>query len=33
VTQEQMNNLQFPDSETIGKRRRDWTLRWQSVMG
>ncbi len=33
VTQEQMNKLQFPDSEAIGKRRRDWTLRWQSVMG
>jgi putative spermidine/putrescine transport system substrate-binding protein len=33
VRKEQMDKLQFPDSETIGKKRRDWTLRWQSVMG
>jgi putative spermidine/putrescine transport system substrate-binding protein len=33
VAQEQMNGLQFPDSEAIGKQRKDWTLRWQSVMG
>ncbi|HVL73432.1 MAG TPA: extracellular solute-binding protein [Beijerinckiaceae bacterium] len=33
VTKEQMDKLEFPDSEMIGTRRRDWTLRWQQIMG
>jgi putative spermidine/putrescine transport system substrate-binding protein len=33
VTKEQMDRLQFPDSEAIATKRRDWTLRWQEVMG
>jgi len=32
VTDGQIANVQFPDSEVIGQRRRDWTLRWQEVM-
>jgi putative spermidine/putrescine transport system substrate-binding protein len=32
VTQEQIAKTQFPDSETIGARRKDWTLKWQEIM-
>ena len=32
TTQEQIARVQFPDSEVIGARRRDWTLRWQEIM-
>jgi len=33
TTAEQIAKVQFPDSEVIGQRRRDWTLRWQEIMG
>lgn len=33
VTKEQMDKLEFPDADMIGAKRRDWTLRWQQVMG
>jgi putative spermidine/putrescine transport system substrate-binding protein len=33
VSKEQMDRLQFPDSDAISAKRRDWTLRWQEVMG
>jgi len=33
TTREQIARVQFPDSEVIGQRRRDWTLRWQEIMG
>lgn len=33
VTQEQMDKLKFPDSAAIGAKRKDWTLRWQEIMG
>jgi putative spermidine/putrescine transport system substrate-binding protein len=33
VTKEQIERLQFPDSDAIAAKRRDWTLRWQEVMG
>jgi putative spermidine/putrescine transport system substrate-binding protein len=33
VTNDQIGKVQFPDSEVIGQRRRDWTLRWQEIMG
>jgi putative spermidine/putrescine transport system substrate-binding protein len=33
LTAEQIAKVQFPDSELIGQHRRDWTLRWQEVMG
>jgi putative spermidine/putrescine transport system substrate-binding protein len=32
TTEAQMNAIEFPDSEVIGQRRRDWTRRWQEVM-
>lgn len=32
TTQAQMDAIEFPDSEVIGARRRDWTRRWQEVM-
>jgi len=28
-----MHQLEFPESETIGRRRREWTLTWQEIMG
>ena len=33
VTEKQMAGLEFPDSEVIGRRRREWTLKWQETMG
>jgi hypothetical protein len=33
TTNEQIAKVQFPDSGVIGQRRRDWTLRWQEIMG
>ncbi|HVF64258.1 MAG TPA: extracellular solute-binding protein [Casimicrobiaceae bacterium] len=32
VTKEQMAKTQFPDSDVIGARRKDWTLKWQEIM-
>lgn len=32
TTQAQMDSIDFPDSEIIGQRRRDWTRKWQEVM-
>jgi putative spermidine/putrescine transport system substrate-binding protein len=32
TTEAQMARIEFPDSETIGRRRRDWALRWQEIM-
>lgn len=32
TTQAQMDAIEFPDSEVIGSRRRDWARRWQEVM-
>ena len=32
TTQAQMDAIEFPDSEVIGQRRRDWTRKWQEVM-
>jgi putative spermidine/putrescine transport system substrate-binding protein len=32
VSKEQIAKTQFPDSETIGARRKDWTLKWQEIM-
>ena len=32
VTKEQIAKTQFPDSEAIGARRKDWTLKWQEIM-
>jgi putative spermidine/putrescine transport system substrate-binding protein len=32
VTQAQFDRIQWPNSEVIGARRRDWTLRWQEIM-
>jgi putative spermidine/putrescine transport system substrate-binding protein len=32
TTEAQVARVQFPDSEVIGQRRRDWTLRWQEIM-
>lgn len=28
-----MAAIDFPDSELIARRRRDWTLKWQEIMG
>ena len=33
TTQEQIAKTQFPDSDVIGARRKDWTLKWQEIMG
>lgn len=33
VTQKQMDATDFPDSEIIGAKRREWTMKWQEVMG
>lgn len=33
TTEQQMAGIDFPDSEVIGQRRRDWTRRWQEIMG
>jgi putative spermidine/putrescine transport system substrate-binding protein len=32
TTAAQMAAVEFPDSEVIARRRRDWTLRWQEIM-
>lgn len=32
IRDDQIAKVQFPDSEVIGARRRDWTLKWQEVM-
>jgi putative spermidine/putrescine transport system substrate-binding protein len=33
TTDEQLKQVVLPNFETIGLKRRDWTLRWQQVMG
>ena len=33
VTQKQMDGIEFPDSEVIATKRREWTMKWQEVMG
>jgi len=33
TTPEQLKQVVFPNFETIGANRRDWTLKWQQVMG
>jgi hypothetical protein len=33
TTEERMRQIEFPDSEVIGRRRREWTLKWQEIMG
>jgi len=33
TTKEQIARTQFPDSDVIGARRKDWTLKWQEIMG
>ena len=33
TTEAQMAGIDFPDSEVIAQRRRDWTRRWQEIMG
>ena len=33
TTEAQMASIDFPDSEVIAQRRRDWTRRWQEIMG
>jgi putative spermidine/putrescine transport system substrate-binding protein len=33
VTQKQMDGVDFPDSEIIAAKRREWTMKWQEVMG
>jgi putative spermidine/putrescine transport system substrate-binding protein len=32
TTQAKFDKTQFPDSEVIGAKRRDWTLKWQEIM-
>jgi putative spermidine/putrescine transport system substrate-binding protein len=33
TTEQQMAAVEFPDSEEISQKRRDWTRRWQEIMG
>jgi hypothetical protein len=33
VTTKQFDSVKLPDLEAIGNFRKDWTLRWQEIMG
>ena len=33
TSKESIAKTQFPDSDVIGARRKDWTLKWQEIMG
>ncbi|MBI3709646.1 MAG: ABC transporter substrate-binding protein [Proteobacteria bacterium] len=33
TTEQQMATMVFPDSAVIGAKRREWSMRWQEVMG
>ncbi|MEO8303126.1 MAG: ABC transporter substrate-binding protein [Betaproteobacteria bacterium] len=33
VTNQQFDSVRLPDLDAIGTNRRDWTLRWQEIMG
>jgi putative spermidine/putrescine transport system substrate-binding protein len=33
TTEAKMAAIEFPDSEVISAKRREWTLRWQEIMG
>jgi putative spermidine/putrescine transport system substrate-binding protein len=33
VTPQQFEKVKLPDLEAIGAKRKDWTLRWQEIMG
>ena len=33
VTNQQFESVKLPDLDAIGTHRRDWTLRWQEIMG
>ena len=33
TTEAQMAAVDFPDNEILARRRREWTLRWQEIMG
>jgi putative spermidine/putrescine transport system substrate-binding protein len=33
VTNKQFDSVKLPDLEAIGNFRKDWTLRWQEIMG
>ncbi len=33
VTNQQFESVKLPDLDAIGNNRRDWTLRWQEIMG
>jgi len=32
VTEQQMAGIEFPDSDIISQKRREWTMRWQEIM-
>jgi len=33
LTKQQFDQVRLPDLEAIGANRKDWTLRWQEIMG
>jgi len=33
VTAQQFASVRLPDLEAIGNNRKDWTLKWQEIMG
>ena len=33
VTAKQFDSVQLPDLDAIGNNRKDWTLKWQEIMG
>ena len=33
VTKQQFDQVRLPDLDAIGANRKDWTLRWQEIMG
>ena len=33
MTKQQFDSVKLPDLEAIGAYRKDWTLRWQEIMG
>lgn len=33
TTEQQVNSLVFPDDEKVAAKRKEWTLRWQEIMG
>ena len=33
MTAKQFDSVKLPDLEAIGTNRKDWTIKWQEIMG